>query len=64
MSEYKVGDQIYLRDRRMGRAMKIKLKVVGVLPQDYYACMIETGLNKGNIKIYKYWDLISVDFDE
>ena len=52
------GDLVYIRDYPMGKCTKVKGKVVGVLPNEFYNILLTNGLNAGNIIRYKCYKLM------
>ena len=56
--EFEIGEEVYLRDFPMGRPLNVYGKVVGYVNPDYYNVMLKSGLNSGQIKKFKSWNLI------
>ena len=54
----KKGDEVYILDYPFGRPIKSRGKIVGILSDDYYNVLIESGYHEGQIKKYKYWKLL------
>ena len=52
------GDIVHIRDFPMGKPTRIKGKVVGVLPNDFYNILLTTGMNADTIITYKGYQLI------
>ncbi len=52
------GDTVYIRDFPMGKPTRIKGKVVGVLPNDFYNILLTNGMNADTIRRYKSFKLI------
>jgi len=59
--EFKKGDTVYILDYPFGRPIKVFGKIVGILHNDYYNVLIESGLHEGQIKRFKYWLLKAKD---
>ena len=64
MSYFSINEEVYLRDRPLGAPLEIRGRVVGRLPRNKYAVLLENGMNKGNIINYNYSQLFSVDISE
>ena len=64
MSNFNIGDEVYLRDRAIGKPLKIKGDIVGILSVDRYAVFMRNGFNEGKIMEYDYRQLFSVDSAE
>ena len=58
MRKFSRGEKVVLRDFPLGRASKIKGKVVGLLPNEFYNVLLTNGLNEGIIKKYKSYQLL------
>ena len=52
------GDIVHIRDFPMGKPTRIKGRVVGVLPNDFYNILFRNGMNADTIRIYKSFTLI------
>ena len=52
------GDIVYIRDFPMGKPTRIKGKIVGVLPNDFYNILLTNGMNADTIRRYKSFKLI------
>lgn len=56
--DFKRGEKVWVRDYPFGRPLNISGTVVGVLANDYYNVLMETGLCEGQIKKFKFWKLL------
>ena len=57
MSSFEKGEKVYIRDYPFGRPLNVCGKIVGVLGDDYYNVLVESGALEGRIVKYKYWKL-------
>jgi len=56
--EFERGEEVFIRDFPLGKALNIQGKIVGFLPGDYYNVLLMTGLNEGKIHKFKSWSLV------
>ena len=64
MNSFNIGNEVYLRDRSVGKPLKVKGEIVGQLPRDRYAVLMRGGWNEGKIINYDYWELFLIDSEE
>mgnify|MGYP003132143387 CR=1 FL=1 len=57
MSSYSRHDKVFLRDRPMGKPLRVWGIVVGCLSGDRYNVLVKSGSLEGRIVVFKYWDL-------
>ena len=57
--DYYKGQEVYIRDRSLGKATRVSGVIIGVLPGNVYSILLTNGLNQGNIRKYKYYEIIS-----
>ena len=61
MRDFEKGDKVFVRDYPFGRPLRVSGIIVGILPDDIYSVKIESGLQEGSIRKYKYWKLYNAE---
>ena len=67
MNDFSKGDKVCVTDYPFGKCIKCTGIIVGVLENDYYNILVDSGFHKGLILKKKYWKLQLIedeDYDE